>query len=196
MADPAPSSPNSAQGVRFDIPEIIVSPDDSPEPAWHSRFIRNAPAVRVGMPVRSRVTRVIAAVFLIICAIHFTLRYLPDSIYTFNIMQTSVAMLALASLSFLVLTHHKRNGLYLTSEQEEWIFIGAFGLFWLATIVAWRAWNRAPAEVISATMTDAATVAGAAPAKAVARPGIADRRKQWPCSSDAVYCVVEEWSYY
>ncbi|OCH94067.1 hypothetical protein OBBRIDRAFT_789592 [Obba rivulosa] len=197
MAEPLASG-SPTQEVRFDdVPEIIVSPTDtpqrSPQRTW---FTRNMDTVRVRMPLRTRITRVVTAVLLVVGAVHFGLRYLPDSLYTFGMMQTSVAMLSLVSLALLILTHHKRNGQLLTREQEEWILIGAFGLFWLATLVAWRAWNQPPAEFASTAPMDAISVADTRSAKAAVQPGAADRKRPWPCSSDAVYCVVEEWSYY
>ncbi|TCD66993.1 hypothetical protein EIP91_000673 [Steccherinum ochraceum] len=51
----------------------------------------------------------------------------------FNMMQSTVAILAVAALAYLVVTHHRREGQVLTQTQEEMLLIGAFGLFWFGS---------------------------------------------------------------
>ncbi|RPD67125.1 hypothetical protein L227DRAFT_569309 [Lentinus tigrinus ALCF2SS1-6] len=57
------------------------------------------------------------------------------------------------------------------------VLITAFGLLWFAVLLGWRAMQQR-------TMSpgDAA--------------GFTPGRRPYPCSSDSVYCVVEEWTYW
>lgn len=64
-----------------------------------------------------------------------TVRAFADSL---NLTQTTVALLALAAVTILVVAHHRTQGQFLTQTQEEMVLIGAFGLFWLALLVTLR----------------------------------------------------------
>jgi len=113
---------------------------------------------------------------------------LPASHKVFHFAQTAVAVLALAALVFLVAQHHLREGQLLTEGQEELIIIGGFGLFWLAMLIAWQAYGNRGIASTGAALTPTVDVRGAGQGGGVAGG-------QRPCSPDAVYCVVEEWSY-
>jgi len=117
---------------------------------------------------------------------------LPSNMHVFTLAQTSVAILAIGSLMIFIVTHHRRNGQVLTQDQEELILIGAFGLFWFAFLVAWRAlWQR--------RSTDGELGISGLPAprrQAGFTGNNRNRYKTWPCSPYDVDCVVEEWSYY
>jgi hypothetical protein len=45
--------------------------------------------------------------------------------------QTSIAMLAIASLMFMITLQHRREAHLLTQTQEEMALIAGFGLFWI-----------------------------------------------------------------
>ncbi|KAH9938622.1 uncharacterized protein B0H18DRAFT_949903 [Fomitopsis serialis] len=102
---------------------------------------------------------------------------------TYNLMQSSVAMLALASLSILVVMHHRRNGQFLTQTQEEIILIAAFGFFWLG-----QSWG---------TCADSEYVSGKESERRAGRreQGFTSTRR-YGCRDDSWYCVVEEYSWY
>ncbi|KAI0660947.1 hypothetical protein C8Q70DRAFT_1052769 [Cubamyces menziesii] len=116
-------------------------------------------------------------------------------------MQTSVAFLAIASLGLMVVTHHRRHGELLTHAQEETVLIVAFGLMWFALLIGWRALQQRGFDPNLDPGTD---LASASAAHAGARSGNGGRsaegftgqRRPYPCSSDSVYCVVEEWTYW
>jgi len=114
----------------------------------------------------------------------------------FTLAQTSVAILAIGSLMVFTVAHHRRSGQVFTQEQEEMILIGAFGLFWFALLVAWRAirqqWSFEGEMGIGGGVPNA-------PRRQPGFTGAAGGRggyKPWPCSRYDVDCVVEEWSYY
>ncbi|TFY54069.1 hypothetical protein EVJ58_g9079 [Rhodofomes roseus] len=81
---------------------------------------------------RDRTVRSVTSAALAAFAAHFLTGMIPHTMHTYNLLQSSVAMLALASLSIL-------NGQFLSQTQEEVILIAAFGFFWLGTIpgIAW-----------------------------------------------------------
>lgn len=150
------------------------------------------------MPLfQERMVRSITSAALAAFAAHVLSQLLPHSIHTFNLVQTSVIVLALASLSLLVVMHHRRNGGFLTRTQEEMILIGAFGLFWFAVLVAWRARSQRTANPGAAggAALASATQAGHGSAGRAVGHGLTEGRRPYPCSTDAVYCVVEEWTW-
>ncbi|KAI0796633.1 hypothetical protein C8Q75DRAFT_741781 [Abortiporus biennis] len=134
---------------------------------------------------------------------------LPSGIHIFSLMQSTVAVLAIASLAILVVMHHRRDAHLLTQTQEEAILIGAFGLFWFAILVGIRAMNQTPDMSLYAGGHGSNSVAGSnAIAETASRsvgggvPGREGRngakvpgRRAYPCDKDSVYCVVEEWYY-
>ncbi|KAH9936947.1 hypothetical protein B0H21DRAFT_57646 [Amylocystis lapponica] len=108
-------------------------------------------------------------------------------------MQSSVAMLALASLAVLVVTHHRRDGHLLTQGQEEAILIGAFGLFWFAVLIAFRAFGQRGINSGAAGEVSLERATQAGRQEMGHEPGFTGGRRPYPCSSDSYYCVVEEW---
>jgi len=117
---------------------------------------------------------------------------LPASHNVFNFAQTSVAVLALAALVFLVAQHHMREGHLLTQTQEEMILIGGFGLFWIAMLIAYQAYrSRALGPTGGGALTPSTVDVRGAGQEGNKGGGGGQR----PCSPDAAYCVVEEWSY-
>ncbi|KAI9512177.1 hypothetical protein F5148DRAFT_1164534 [Russula earlei] len=122
---------------------------------------------------------------------------LPSNMRAFTLAQTSVAILAIGSLMLFVVTHHRRSGQVFTQDQEELILIAAFGLFWFAFLVAWRAIRQ------QRSFEGELGIGGAPPTNPRRQPGFTargggggGRYKSWPCSRFDVDCVVEEWSYY
>ncbi|KAF8897547.1 hypothetical protein BD779DRAFT_386240 [Infundibulicybe gibba] len=103
---------------------------------------------------------------------------LSSSLNLFHLTQTSVAILAIAALMFLVTMHHRRDAHLLTQTQEEMVLIGGFALFWMASLLAWRGF--------SSHGSDLSYGSGGG------RAGFGSS----PCSSDDVYCMVEEYTYF
>ncbi|CAL1700587.1 unnamed protein product [Somion occarium] len=125
-------------------------------------------------------------------AAHLLTWILPDTLHVFTTMQSSVAILALASLAVLVVTHHRREANLLTQTQEEMILIAAFGFAWFAILVGIRAFRRLGADPGPAAHTNAAHASGSD----VGAKGGSGWRKSYPCDSDSLYCIEEEWTWY
>jgi len=120
---------------------------------------------------------------------------LPSNMRAYTLAQTSVAILAIGSLMVFIVAHHRRSGQVFTQDQEEMILIGAFGLFWFAFLVAWRAIRQ------QWSFEGEMGIGGSVPNAPRRQPGFTgnagrERYKSWPCSRYDVDCVVEEWSYY
>ncbi|KAI0719518.1 hypothetical protein C8T65DRAFT_635585 [Cerioporus squamosus] len=127
---------------------------------------------------------------------HLVMRLVPSSVQTYSLMQTAVAILAIASLGVMVVTHHRRNGNMLTHMQEEMVLITAFGLLWFAVLLGWRAMQQRTMSPGDAAGTDLASASRAGRGANPYNEGFTPGRRPYPCSSDSVYCVVEEWTYW
>jgi len=125
---------------------------------------------------------------------------LPSNLGVFTMAQTSVAILAIGCLMVFTVAHHRRSGQVFTQDQEEMILIGAFGLFWFAFLVAWRAVRQRWSFEGELGMGGG----GGVPDAPRRQPGFTGntrgrggyRARPWPCSPYDADCVVEEWSYY
>lgn len=154
---------------------------------------------------------------------HIIMKFLPHNIQVIHLTQTSVTALAIGALIFLVIKHHHHNhtaeGRMLSRNQEELILIAALGAFWLALLLAMRAFNQPsvdlnlahPRHLFSASSgTAESNVVGAGGRRAPAayEAPSAERnaaaygrpktgyRKEHPCSPYDPYCVTEEWAFY
>ncbi|KAG0709647.1 hypothetical protein DFH29DRAFT_885167 [Suillus ampliporus] len=80
---------------------------------------------------------------------HIIMKMMPHSIQVVHLTQTSVTVLAIGALIVLVVKHHRtqEGERVLSSSQEELILIAAFGAFWLAFLLAMRAWNQGSVDV-------------------------------------------------
>ncbi|KZT74419.1 hypothetical protein DAEQUDRAFT_720583 [Daedalea quercina L-15889] len=146
---------------------------------------------------RDRTVRSVTSAALAAFAAHFLTRMIPNTMHTYNLMQSSVAMLALASLSILVVMHHRRNGQFLTQTQEEIILIAAFGFFWLAILVAWRAFTAQPGHGELAPVPSTSHSRRPTAVSGRREPGFTrTARRQYGCTDDSWYCVVDEYSWY
>jgi len=112
---------------------------------------------------------------------------LMSSVYAFHLTQTSVAILAIAALVFLVTIHNRREAQFLSQTEQEMILIGGIALFWIAALVAWRGIRG-----------ESSGGSGVAKAVSTALTGRSrDRHSDdWPCGKNDVYCVVEEYNYW
>ncbi|KIP10617.1 hypothetical protein PHLGIDRAFT_115374 [Phlebiopsis gigantea 11061_1 CR5-6] len=92
-------------------------------------------------------------------------------------------------MAVFIVMHHRQEGRFLSQTQEELILIGAFGLFCLALLVASRAWREQAVDI------GAASGVGLGGRKNT-EAGFTGGKRPYPCSNDAVACVVEEWSWF
>ncbi|KAI0677535.1 hypothetical protein C8Q78DRAFT_96070 [Trametes maxima] len=111
-------------------------------------------------------------------------------------MQTAVAILAIAAMGLMIVTHHRRNGALLTQTQEEAVLITAFGLMWFALLLGWRGLQQRGFDPSRGANTNLASPSQAGAGRGAAQDGFTGQGRPTWCSSDSVYCVVEEWTYW
>ncbi|KAG7096946.1 hypothetical protein E1B28_004344 [Marasmius oreades] len=142
-------------------------------------------------PVRSTI-----AVIGSLSLAHMLTKLLSSS-YAFHLTQTTIAMLSIAALMFLVSFHHRREGHVLTQTQEEMVLIGGFGLFWLAMILGWRAFSHG-GRISGGSDYSFRGHESPSQASMSGQRGDVGEGRNFPyrCSRDDIYCVVEEYSYY
>ncbi|KAH0587544.1 hypothetical protein J132_08475 [Termitomyces sp. J132] len=114
---------------------------------------------------------------------------LTTSFHAFHLTQTSVAMLSIASMMFLVTMHHRRQGELLSQTQEEMVLICGFGLFWIATLLAWRSMTH---RAVDPATGGELSFTSASPSKQGAGYTGAI---PFPCSKEDIHCVIEDWFY-
>ncbi|KAI0722936.1 hypothetical protein C8Q76DRAFT_793930 [Earliella scabrosa] len=74
--------------------------------------------------------------------------------------------------------------------SEEMVLITAFGLMWFAILLGWRAFQQrgiAPGNAAGSAL---------AGEPGQYSEGFTGGKRPYPCRSDSVYCVVEEWTYW
>ncbi|RDX55662.1 hypothetical protein OH76DRAFT_1397059 [Lentinus brumalis] len=76
------------------------------------------------------------------------------------------------------------------------VLITAFGLLWFAVLLGWRAMQQRTMSPGDAAGTDLASASRAGRGANTYSEGFTPGRRPYPCSSDSVYCVVEEWTYW
>ncbi|KZV76081.1 hypothetical protein PENSPDRAFT_497800 [Peniophora sp. CONT] len=137
---------------------------------------------------------------------HALARMIPNSLQAYALAQTAIAMLSLSALMLFIYTHHKNGGNLITIRNEEHVLILAFGTFWFAMLVLWRAMrqNGGVANAVATVANTAATGrldggAGEGQRDMGYGSGAYPRGPwgdHWPCSRNDRHCIVEEWSWY
>ncbi|KAJ7180103.1 hypothetical protein C8R43DRAFT_870767 [Mycena crocata] len=113
--------------------------------------------------------------------------------HVFHLTQTSVAILAVSAVIYLITMHHRREGHLLTQTQEEMVLVFCFGLFWFAVLLGWRALRVQGSHVESSASGETRV----APVKRERQaPGMTGQVRPYPCSIDDVYCIVEDYSFF
>ncbi|CAA7259779.1 unnamed protein product [Cyclocybe aegerita] len=129
-------------------------------------------------PIRS--AAIAAAV---VSVAHFSTKLLT-SLYAFQLTQTSIAILSISALLFMIMMHHKSEGQMLTRSQEEMAVIGLFALFWVVFLVGYKSMQSRQGGSTSSGKGGA-----------TADLGIPQASKD-PCAGDNVYCIYEEYTYW
>ncbi|KAG2156075.1 hypothetical protein DEU56DRAFT_765444 [Suillus clintonianus] len=111
-----------------------------------SYFYRHEMALFTDHPFRHVIKGILA-----LAMGHLIMKMMPHSIQVIHLTQTSVTILAIGALIVLVVKHHRNGGdpenRVLSQSQEELILIAAFGAFWLAFLLAMRAWNQNSVDI-------------------------------------------------
>ncbi|KAJ7368317.1 hypothetical protein DFH08DRAFT_831077 [Mycena albidolilacea] len=122
--------------------------------------------------------------------------------HAFHLTQTSVAILAVSGLIFLITMHHRREGHLLTQTQEEMVLIFCFGLFWMSVLLGWHSlkaqgqgansWLAAGGGADDATMP----VVDVRTRRMEGIAGQGQGVRPYPCAIDDAYCIVEEYTFF
>ncbi|KAF8165332.1 hypothetical protein B0H34DRAFT_688806 [Crassisporium funariophilum] len=126
-------------------------------------------------PLRSAATAAIA-----VSIAHYGTK-LMSSLQAFQMTQTSIAIMAISALLFMIMMHHRMDGHLMSQSQEEMALIGIFALLWAVMLVGWKTF----AKKHGGGSTE------------LGFPKVSqDRSGQDPCLGDDVYCVFEEYYTY
>ncbi|KAJ3828591.1 hypothetical protein F5880DRAFT_856118 [Lentinula raphanica] len=115
---------------------------------------------------------------------HMFTKFLNSS-YAFHLTQTSVAILGISGLMFLIAMNHRRGEERpnpMSQMQEEIVLIVGFGLLWVVISLGWKAMTGSGLE-------SEHSLPG--------RSGAASRgERPYPCSDSDILCIIEEYSYF
>jgi len=100
---------------------------------------------------------------------------LVSSLHAFQLTQTSIAILCISALLFMIMMHHRRDGQLMSHSQEEMALIGIFALFWIVLLVAWKFFTNKQSGVSTDLHSDLLT------------------SKDF-CSGEGIYCIYEEYA--
>lgn len=91
---------------------------------------------------RGHMLRISAFVVVIILGAYKLVNRMQYSMHTFNMTQTSIAIIGLATVMLLTVTHNRRQGGFLTPTQEELLLASSFALFWFSAFIAYRVFGQ------------------------------------------------------
>jgi len=101
---------------------------------------------------------------------------LVSSLHAFQLTQTTIAILCISALLFMITMHHRMDGQLMSHSQEEMALIGIFALFWIVLLVAWKFFmNKQSSVSTDLAVRDALT------------------GKDF-CSGEGIYCIYEEYA--
>jgi len=122
-----------------------------------------------------------AAIAVVVVSIaHYGTKFV-SSLHGFQLTQTSIAILSVSALLFMIMMHHRMDGHLMTQSQEEMALIGIFALFWIVLLVAWKFFTTNQ----SGLSTDLAV-------RSASQRGVSTTKDF--CSGEGVYCIYEEYA--
>jgi len=127
-------------------------------------------------PLRWAVTAVV-----VVSIAHYGTK-LVSSLRAFQLTQTTIAILSILALLFMIMMHHRMDGQLMTHSQEEMALIGIFALFWIVLLVAWKFF---PNKHNNAS-TDLAIHSASQNRDVLTGNDF--------CSGEGVYCIYEEYA--
>jgi len=125
---------------------------------------------------RNNPLRWAATAVIVVSIAHYGTK-LVSSLHAFQLTQTSIAVLCISALLFMITMHHRMDGQLMTHSQEEMALIGIFALFWTVLLVAWK-FLRNKQNVSTDLAIHGADVL---------------KSKDF-CSGEGVYCIYEEYA--
>ncbi|KAJ3722935.1 hypothetical protein C8R42DRAFT_21330 [Lentinula raphanica] len=133
---------------------------------------------------------------------HMFTKFLNSS-YAFHLTQTSVAILGISGLMFLIAMNHRRGEERpnpMSQMQEEIVLIVGFGLLWVGeyTPVNNRRISIQSLYTVISLGWKAMTGSGLESEHSLpGRSGAASRgERPYPCSDSDILCIIEEYSYF
>ncbi|KAJ7276415.1 hypothetical protein B0H12DRAFT_1085280 [Mycena haematopus] len=142
--------------------------------------------------------RAVASVVTVLFIAHVVSLFVSH-FHVFHLTQTSVTILAVSGLIFLITMHHRRDGHLLTQTQEEMFLIFCFGLFWMSMLLGWHS-LRAQGQDDNPGLAAGGRGESKAEMPVVdvrRRPaGITGQQRPYPCTIDDAYCFVEEYTFF
>ncbi|KAF8195876.1 hypothetical protein K438DRAFT_1826667 [Mycena galopus ATCC 62051] len=148
---------------------------------------------------RDHPIRAVASVVTVLFIAHVVSLFVAN-FHVFHLTQTSVTMLAVSGLMFLITLHHRREGQFLTQTQEEMVLIFCFGLFWMSALLGWHSLRQGGSPGLHLAAGGRGANHAEVPVVDVRRrpmggfPG--QQARPYPCAYDDAYCVVEEYTYF
>ncbi|KAK7054279.1 hypothetical protein R3P38DRAFT_1496574 [Favolaschia claudopus] len=148
---------------------------------------------------RDHPIRAVASVVSVLFIAHIVSLFVAH-FHVFHLTQTSVAILAVSALMFLIAMHHRRDGHLLTQTQEEMALIASFGLFWMSVLLAWhslKAQGQGGGDMDFAAGHRGVSDAIMPVVDVRRKSGFGGQRfRPYPCAMDDAYCIEEEYTFF
>lgn len=129
---------------------------------------------------RNNPLRWAATAVVVVSIAHYGTRLL-SSLHAFQLTQTSIAILCISALLFMITMHHRMDGQLMSHSQEEMALIGIFALFWIVFLVAWKFFTNK-----SGMSTDLAIHSASQSRDLLTSKDF--------CSGEGIYCIYEEYA--
>jgi len=128
-------------------------------------------------PIRSAATAAI-----VVSIAHFGTKIL-SSPHAFQLTQTSIALLSISALLFVIMMHHRMQGQMMSQAQEEMAVIGIVALLWVVFLLGYKSYITKQG--------------GGSISTELGVPQVSQELPAWqdPCLGEGVYCIYEEYSY-
>ncbi|KZP17265.1 hypothetical protein FIBSPDRAFT_1046949 [Athelia psychrophila] len=143
-------------------------------------------------PQQNMIRKVGGVVFAAVLG-HLAMYLVPDSIHALSLAQTALALLAIASLMVMINMQQRTEGNVLSQAQGEVVMIAAFGIFWFAIRLCWRAMHQGEYHPGTIGTLNARRAMSHARAPGYGRASAPRAHYGWGAEE---VVVVEEWDYY
>jgi len=130
---------------------------------------------------RNNPLRWAATAVIVVSIAHYGAK-LVSSLHAFQLTQTSIAILCISALLFMIMMHHRMDGQLMSHSQEEMALIGIFALFWIVLLVAWKFFTNKQSSVSTGLGIHSASQN---------RDLLTSKDF---CSGEGIYCIYEEYA--
>jgi len=129
---------------------------------------------------RNNPLRWAATAVIVVSIAHYGTK-LVSSLNAFQLTQTSIAILSISALLFMIMMHHRMDGQLMSHSQEEMALIGIFALFWIVFLVAWKFFTNKSSVSTGLSNHSASQNRDLLTSKDF-------------CSGEGIYCIYEEYA--